>query len=256
MGQSVFPRSMKEKSWQELLKTVVNHPGIASAAITGSAARPGGGDRYSDLDLLVVAPDADAVRDVRAWFPSSLPILICAVHLTHYCTVLFGGDLEKIDLAVYSADDPPSAWVVGDYRLLKGDAAFEAELAKAAAETHGRRAAHLNRDVSLDNILLLLATGLKRVRRGEELSAHALVAMAADMAAALEKRQTGTGAGADLLDPRRRLEVTHPALARVLQESLFDRPDRGIRRLARYVAGRYAESITAGQAQVLNVLVA
>lgn len=61
--------------------------------------------------------------------------LISAFHLTNYCTVLLD-TFEKIDLAIFSIDDPPSSWVVHDFKLIR----------------------------------LLLATAVQRVNRGEELS--------------------------------------------------------------------------------------
>ena len=75
------------------------------------------------------------------------------------------------------------------------------------------KAIHLNPGVSVDNILLLLTTAVQRVRRGEELSAHAFLTMTGEMVISLEKRQRGAGPDADLLDPRRRLERTHSELA-------------------------------------------
>src|ERR1039457_2865708 len=98
----------------EILDAVRNNPAILHAAITGSHARPSGQDQHSDLDMLLVARDLEAVRQVRAWVPQDWKILICAFHLTHYCTILLS-DLEKLDLAIFSADDPPSLWVVHDY---------------------------------------------------------------------------------------------------------------------------------------------
>ncbi len=245
--------SGNRESRQALLDAIRNHSEIPWAAITGSLARPDGGDEYSDLDALLVARDITAVRDVRAWLPPERKILLCAFHLTNYCTVLFA-NFEKLDLAIYSVDDPPSRWVIHDYKVLKGDRSFEMQLAMAAADTQADKAAHLNPDVSLDNVLLLLATAVQRVRRGEELSAHAFLAMASDMVVGLEKRQSGPGPNADLLDPRRRLERTHPELAAVLREALFVPPDRGIAAIAVYLSNRQRNSMSEGQAEALERL--
>jgi len=70
--------------------------------------------------------------------------------------------------------------MVHDYRVVKGNSEFEAQRARVAA--------HLNYDVCMDNILLLMITALTRINRGELLSAHAFVAMSADMILSLEKR--------------------------------------------------------------------
>ena len=124
----------------------------------------------------------------------------------------------------------------------------------AAAECRTKKAAHLDPEVSMDNILLLLATAAHRVRRGEELSAHAFLAMASDMVVSLEKRQRGAGPDADLLDPRRRLERTHSQLAMVLHEALFISPARGIIVLAGYMSERHRESMRNEQVLVLGRL--
>jgi hypothetical protein len=194
-----------------------------------------------------------AVRDVRAWLPSELCILICAFHLTNYCTVLLDS-FEKIDLAIFSIDDPPSLWVIHDYKILKGDQDFEMQLAVAAAECRVKKTAHLNPDMSIDNVLLLLSTAMERVYRGEELSAHASVTMAGEMIICVERSQQGAGPDADVLDPRRRLERTESELAKVLHESLFVPPERGIKVLAKYMSRRHREFMGQGQVRVLEHL--
>ena len=116
------------------------------------------------------------------------------------------------------------------------------------------RAAHLNPDVCMDNVLLLLITALQRANRAEQLSAHAFLAIAADMLASVERQQAGVEADGDVLDPRRRLDRNQRDLARALHESLFVTPDRGITRLAQYLATRHRESMSAGQLKVLDHL--
>jgi len=242
---------MKEESKQLLWEAIVRHPLIAGAAITGSLARPGGEDPLSDLDIFLVVQDFPAVANVRGWFPPRLPILICEFHLTHYCSVLLE-DLEKIDLALFSVDHSPQLWIVHDYRMVKGTRTFEDRLAEAALATRTVKAEHLRGDVNMDSAVLLLLTAWKRAQRGEELSAHGSLAMAADMVASLERRQRGIEEGADLLDPWRRLEKTRGDLAAVLHQCLFTHPAEGIPRLAKFLAGQRAENVTREQARVLR----
>jgi hypothetical protein len=244
---------MEEKFRQEILDAVSAHPGIEAAAITGSQARGHRTDSLSDLDLLLVARDTAAVRDVPGWFPRSRGIWICEFHLEHYCTVLLES-FEKVDLAIFPADADPALWVVQDYRRIKGDDIFELRLATAAATTERHHAAHRNRDASIDNILLLLATARLRVERGEDLSAHGLVGMAAAMLAALERRERGMEPGGDTVDPWRRLETARPELARVLQECLFAPPSEGILRMARHMAQTHEGCLNEGQAKALRHL--
>jgi hypothetical protein len=243
---------MKEELQLGIVGAIQSHPEILQAAITGSQARHADIDQYSDLDLLLVARDVEPVRNVRSWFPRPESILICEFHLTRYCTILLNS-FEKIDLAIFSVDDP-SSWVVHDYKALKGDAGFEARLAMAAADTRNHKAVHLNPDVNIDNVLLLLVTALHRVGRGEKLSAHAFVSMASDMVISLEKPWQGTEVLPDLLDPRRRLERGSPKLAQVLDECLFSSPDRGIKRLAQYLSERHRDAMVQSQREVLKYL--
>src|SRR5579864_5748581 len=98
---------MRDRTTSALIKAIQDHPEVLNAAITGSMARGTDVDRFSDLDLLLVARDTKPVSDVRAWFPQPEHVLICALHLSHYCTVLLS-DFQKIDLAIFSADDPSS----------------------------------------------------------------------------------------------------------------------------------------------------
>ena len=247
------PRRPNKALRAALVAAIQAHPEIPYAAITGSQAAGHRVDIFSDLDLLVVARDTEAVRDVHAWWPQPETILLCAFHLDHYCTLLLE-EFAKVDLTVFSAEDPVSAWVVRDYTVIKGDPAFEQQLATAAALTQDTKAAHLNPDICLDNVLLLLTTAWQRVKRSEVLSAHAFLTMAADMVMVLEKQRMGHGAGADLLDPRRRVEHSHPEVAQVIQESLFGHPRPGINVLAHYIWTQHQGTLADGQRKVLAYL--
>ncbi|RMD93200.1 MAG: nucleotidyltransferase domain-containing protein [Calditrichaeota bacterium] len=242
---------MREKTKNALVQAIKNHPAVVKAAITGSLARQTDADRFSDLDVLLVARDIKAVSDVRAWFPAQ--VLICAFHLSNYCTVLLD-DFQKIDIAIYSIYDSPSQWVVHDYEVIKNGEDFEVQLANAAKSTREKMAAHLNPDVSLDNILLLLVTASHRNARGELLSAHDLLCMACDMVIALEIRQHGFDSNSDLLDPRRRLERLRPKLAATIHECLFATPGDGIPRLVQYLAKVHRSGLTEAQMKVLDYL--
>lgn len=240
---------MRSPYQEALCDAAVQHPAIAAAALTGSHARQHA-DAYSDLDLLLIAEDVAAVRAVRRWVPEPERLLIAAFHRTHYATLL-RDDFEKADLAIFSLAEPPSAWVVHDFQILKGGAAFADKLAAAAAHTRTERAAHHNPDASLDNVLLLLATAQRRRQRGELLSAHHLLAMAADLFLAYRHQHTSLPEEADWLDPRRRLEHTTPALAQRLHQALFAAPDAGIPTLAQILTDRYGSTLTEAQRRVV-----
>jgi hypothetical protein len=235
-----------------LTRAIKEHPAIVSAAITGSHARQAT-DRFSDLDILVVTRDLQGVCDVRAWFPSSLEVLLCAFHLSRYCSVLLR-DSQKIDLAIFAVEDPPSQWVIHDYQIIKGGPDFEAQLAQSAKATREDRAVHLNPDISLDNVLLLLVTAHHRTNRGELLSAHQFLAMACDMAIALQANHGEAGTERDFLDPRRRLEKTDPSLASAIHQCLFATPQHGITQLARYLSTSLRTNLSANQLQILTDL--
>jgi len=243
---------MKEETRKAILDAIRVHPKIVNAAMTGSFARKRGNDEYSDLDLLIITRDLDEVRNVRSWLPQRDDVLISAFHFSHYCTVLLRGG-DNIDLAIFSADEPPSRWVIHDYSVIKGQEGFEGELALAAKTTRDR-AAHHNPDCCMDNVLLLLVTAAKRVGRGEELSAHAFIGTASETIIALARRQHGVEADADLLDPRRRVEQIDPELAHALHACVFVPPQLGVERLAQYVSTHHRQSMTREQKEVLDHL--
>ena len=194
----------------------------------------------------------EAVRDVRRWLPHSDRIAISAVHLVRYFSVLMD-DMFKLDLAIYSLEDPHTDWVLQDFDLIKGGVEFQQQLESARRATTHDRSAHLNPDVSIDNVLLLLSTALKRGARGEDLSAHTLISMAADMLVCLDLQNRGIPSGSDLLDPRRRLEISNPSLAGVLKGALFVPPRDGIKCLALHVS-RYRDTMLPAQVKVVEHL--
>lgn len=244
---------MQEEYVLAVFDAIRRHANIRAAAVTGSRARRTGLDEFSDLDLLLVADDSGAVRDVHAWLPQPERIALCAFHLSHYCSVMIDG-FDRIDFAIHSAEDAAANWVVHDYQVIKGDATFAALLAAAARDAVGKKAAHLSADACVDNVLLLLVTALERVKRGELLSAHSFLSTAGDMVLALERRHGGVEKGADLLDPRRRIEHGNAALARVLHDSLFVAPAQGIRSLTDYLSHRQWATSTPQQLRVLAYL--
>lgn len=244
---------MRDEMKEALLLTIRNHPAIVEAAIVGSVAGRTYVDQFSDLDILLIADDIEAVSDVRRWLPASMRPLICATHLSRYCTVLFD-DFQKLDAAIFAVEEDPTNWVVQQWQIVKGGDDFATKLCRAAQHTRERLAAHLNPDVSVDNVLLLIFGTLSRARRRELASAHSLLSMACDMLVALESQRTGVGESADLLDVRRRLEQWNPALAGVIHGCLFDRPDAGAVHLARYVATRCEGQADQSRREVLRYL--
>jgi hypothetical protein len=237
---------------QQLLTTVQANRNIVGAALTGSQARRRA-DPHSDIDMLLLASDLDAVRDVRAWLPASWDILFHEFHAAHVCCVLLSG-LEKLDLAIFAHDSSSSEWVVHDFEIVKGDEALSDRLAAARTATRGERAQHLKLENSMANLLLLLVSARSRISRGESLSAHAYVAMAADMLASIDRRTHGASADDDLLDVRRRIETTRPVLAKLLHESLFAPPDQGVMRLCEHLSQSCRAAMDAGQTRALEDL--
>jgi len=163
---------------------------------------------------------------------------------------------SDLDLAIYGVGEPATTWVLSGYAIIKGDERFAGDLNAAARESLTHRAVHAGSDVSVGNVVLLLATAAERAQRGEELSAHAFLSAACDMVAALERRRAGIEAGADLLDPRRRVELSRPSMAAALHGSLFCRPDEGVCRLAEYIARAFERSLTSGHLRALSDLAA
>lgn len=238
-----------------IVEAVNKNSWISGAALTGSGAVAGRADTFSDLDLLVVAHNEGQVRDVRSWLPRRDEILACEFHQWHVCSVLWEG-LDRLDMTIYGVSEPATDWVLSGYAIIKGAEEFKMELDSAVTASLAGRAVHEDPDVSAGNVVLLLATAAQRVQRGEELSAHAFLSAACDMVAALERRRAGIEPGADLLDSRRRVELSRPSMAAALHRSLFCRPEQGLCRLAEYVSRALEASLAPGHSRALRDLVA
>ena len=157
-----------------VIQAIKEHPDIAKRGHHRIAGRRRIAiDQFSDMDVLLVVRDVTSIAKVNSWLPNSERIVINAFHLSNYCTVLLN-DFRKIDIAIFSTDDPSSRWVIHDYEVIKGDKKFQERLADAAAQTRQKSAAYLNPDLSVDNVLLLLVTACHRVGRGELLARTAL----------------------------------------------------------------------------------
>ena len=116
------------------------------------------------------------------------------------------------------------------------------------------RAVHSNPDASLTNVLLLLTTAWHRDQRGEEISAHGFLQVACDMTVCLFRQRHGVEPSTDLLDPHRRLETEHPALAGVLHQCLFNRPRQGIAYLSQQLTQWFAAELSESQRTILRRL--
>jgi predicted nucleotidyltransferase len=236
----------------EVLHAVHAHPGIAAAAVTGSRARGRDADAFSDLDLLLVCTDLAAVRRLDHWLPRPERLLVWGFHLGRHASALYEG-LHKLDLTLLAAHEGPEQWLVESHEAVKGDLGFAQDLVRAAAATHAERSAAEHPDASLDNVLLLLATARGRAQRGETLAAHTLLSMAVDMLLALLQRER-PDPRADVLDPRRRLEMRQPALAAALHEVLFADPALGVVRLVLQVERLFGGVLNPRQAKAALAL--
>ena len=247
------PGDSRDEYELALIDAIRKHPEIQAAALTGSRARAGGSDEYSDVDMFLVARNVEAVRRVREWLPSPEKILLCDFHQQRYCSVLLE-DFSRIDLAIYDISESPSSWVIQHHQLIKGTIDNNAQFDAAENITTRSRAVHLNSDASIDNLLMLLVTARRRAQRGEESSAHAWLAAAWDMTVSLFRKCNGVGARTDLLDTRRRIESEHPALAAALQRSLFGRPEEGVSLLVEYLKTFLDGRLSDAQRRVLAYL--
>jgi hypothetical protein len=192
----------------------------------GSLADPRIRDRYSDHDVwLVVTPGSEAAfLEDLTWLPNAADHLAIIRFGLRGATVLYRS-AHVVEVAVFSeatlATQPTDRIAV-----LLDRAQLASRLPALVDEARAHRASRDRCPDAVANLALLVWTAAQRHRRGEHLAAHkALSHHAIDQF--LRLAQTAgllSEPSATFLDPWRRLEVVHPALAAALARTLAEPP--------------------------------
>ncbi len=205
-----------------------NAKGVLGVVLVGSTADPIHRDEWSDHDFWIIAEDAEigSYLDSTSWLPESEEILLSGCHSPAYRSVLYR-DGHKVDYAVFTTKQALCQGRLGRYRIPVGEESVRKLAEKIQLSTQKAEGAGVVQD-ELENLSLLAWTAHARGARGEWLSARRWLEAAIDVL--LDFLRSGNAlevaAGADALDPRRRLEETDPRFAERLQAPLESDPYR------------------------------
>jgi hypothetical protein len=171
----------------------------------------------------VTAPGvAAAVRDDLSWLPDAERIVMVFAETGHGRCVVYD-DGHMIEMAALDEDEL-HVLSVNDHRVLLDRGGIAAQIATLADHTATRvSTADPSGSRRRDMIVKELIIGLGRFARGEHLSAHERIrANAITPLVSLIRDLVPTDHHdlSDNLDPYRRLEQTHPALAKRLSLAL------------------------------------
>lgn len=231
--------------------------GLVAQGSTAQAGRTP--DAWSDHDFFVIVTPgaAEALRTDTSWLPDPARIVLHVRETAHGCKVLWD-DGHLAEYAVFEGDE---------LRLARSEAAFEVLFDRggvaAAMDDVGRATSaalaapfDAARACGLVVTILLVAAG--RWRRGELMSARALLnAAVVHHLVPLFAHLAAPDAPA-AIDPARRFEARHPALADALDAALRLDVDAGalalLGVLEREAGARVAGFPAAGLATVRSLL--
>ncbi|MGR0218326.1 hypothetical protein [Agromyces sp. ZXT2-6] len=186
----------------------------------GSTAERDRVDEWSDHDLALITHEGgqDAHRSAASWLPDPDRIAL-EVHEHHGGVKVVYDDGHVIEYGVASLDEL-SDWAADAYDVRVDHGGVAATMA-AIASKPAPVEPDVQRDLGL--VLALALIGVGRARRGERLSANALVRGAAVDAltrAIAEGVRPERDARPDALDPTRRFESAHPVIAARIDDLL------------------------------------
>jgi len=208
---------------------------VMGVAALGSTADPQTVDCWFDHDFAIVlrngSPD-QFLNDV-SWMPEAKRIIASARHGGIYNVAVYD-DGHKVEYLVCNEPAISSITVTKSYIFLDRSEVGK-RIEEARLFTSVRHRAMAEQPCDPVNLAIVILTAGQRVRRGEVLSAISLVAAATDMALHMLGKAPATPELTDPLDPRRRLELLRPDIAKELSDLLTSPPDVTIYRLLRLV---------------------
>ncbi|HEU4756466.1 MAG TPA: hypothetical protein VFS72_07385, partial [Agromyces sp.] len=201
--------------------TLADRSDVVGVVGMGSTAERDRVDEWSDHDVAVITVDGrqDAYRPAGTWLPHPERIAL-EVHEHHGGVKVVYDDGHVVEYGVASLDEL-GGWAANAYDVVLDRGGVADTMAAIAARPAPEGAPDLEREIGL--VLALVLIGVGRARRGEVLSANSLVRGAATTAllrAVAAGITPATDARLDSLDPARRFEQAHPAIAGRLDDAL------------------------------------
>jgi hypothetical protein len=184
---------------------------VIGLVVLGTTADSTFRDQWSDHDFWVITEPRtqETLLEDLSWLPDYQNIAITVRHGERRRTVVYR-NRHKVEFAVFDVNEAPSG-KVERYQVLLGRDQI-GELINSVLEDTLSQAA--TRPDALENLCVLVWSACERLSRGELLSARQYVdGFAVNQLLSLISSGEVTEESKDRLDPRRRLEMTAPALA-------------------------------------------
>jgi hypothetical protein len=194
-------------------------PRVIGLVGMGSTAERDRVDEWSDHDLAIITLPGhqEALRRERSWLPDADHLVLDVIEW-HGGGKLVFDDGRVVEFGVATPDEL-AQWSVHHHEVLLDRGGVAVAVAQAVARSPR------NADADLADTLAIVVAhthiGAGKATRGEVLAAS--TALRGDAVTALVTAvaiMSAPDARADYLDPRRRLEQTHPEVARSLVEAM------------------------------------
>lgn len=215
---------------------------VVGLVAMGSTAEHTRADAWSDHDLALVTTPGyqDTFRHDVSWLPAAEAVAMSAVEHHGGVKVVYD-DGHVVELG-FATPDELATWHGNAARVLVDKGGVAAAVRAMQQRPLPTGPPDDARDVRVFCTLLLVGVG--RARRGEILSAgHVVRAEALEiLLRLLSRRLPGDPTQLDNLDPRRRFELVHPAIAERVAAAL----ERDVETAARTLLGIAEEHLAAG----------
>lgn len=205
-----------------LIGTLEADSNVIGLVLAGSSAETSRRDQWSDHDFLViVADDAERYRNVLDWLPDHDQLAFSFRETAHGLKALYRDGL-MLEFAIFTRDEFAGC-ALNHYAVAidrDGVGALAAQIQQRSLAPRG-----IDRVQEFRNFLALVYIGTGRARRGERLSAGALIRQWAVshllplLADLLPAQDSGS---LDALDPWRRFETAAPSLAAEIDVALAE----------------------------------
>jgi lincosamide nucleotidyltransferase B/F len=203
---------------QRLRTSLESRPEVVGLITLGTTADSTQRDEWSDHDFWVITKPGlhNSFCDDLSWLPDHHDIAINVSHGPNRRTILFR-NRHKVEFAVFDAQEAPAGKVERYKTLIDRDRISELI---QSIRTATLEQAQTQSD-ALENLCVLLWSACERFWRGEFLSARQYVdGFAVNQLLTLIAANEPYDSTRDSLDPRRRLELRSPALAKEIAQAL------------------------------------
>lgn len=216
---SVEIRARFEQYLHAVVERLSSDPRVVGLVAMGSTAERHRVDEWSDHDLAIVTKPGhqDELRRERGWVPDADRIVLDVVEWHGGGKVLFN-DGRVIEFGVATVDEL-AGWAVHHHEVLLDRGGVAEAVERAVARSPRNAQADLT--TTLELLIAHAHIGAGKAARGERLAASTSLRGDAVTYLLTALAITSPPDGrADYLDPRRRVEQTHPDVAAALSDAV------------------------------------